>query len=624
MKKNTLTLALLLAFTGLVSAQELYVSPNSYMFVQDEVVFVTNDVRLENTDSYLYLRDGAQLVQDNDIKNSDAGALSVYQDQTVGVYEYNYWNSPVGLAPDGTTRANTASDKSLMFDPADNADPSNVNSTAFPFIGGYNSTDTQIAEFWIYNTESSYDYWGWNAGMATNPALGFTLKGRPTRTTIDYRGRPKTGNMTVNVDWNGTSDATQGGSVNYDGLQASQVETLVGNPYPSTLDLKMFLRNVNNIANLESAIYFWQQKAVGSHNLHDYEGGYGVWVPGVLVDDNDHGTFTPATFTSYNGDGQNNGGASGSGTAYSGTYSRRYAAIGQGFMVRNINGLQNATAEFDNSMRLYVKDSPAGVDIFARASSEDEEIIAMSHNGLDYMDIVNNPTRIPEIRIHSKIADSYYRESVIAFRNGTDLSFKPTCDARIAQKLASDTYFVIDENDLSIKSITYDIDARLPFGIVVANDATPYSITVNSLTHVDENIDVFMHDKLNDSYTDIKNGTFEVTLDQGTYNDRFVVVFRDAYAEQEEALNLEEEEITSSFNVFQNNDLEQLIISNPKSHTVKSFTMYDAAGKQIFNNINLGNDTEYTFPTASLSSGVYIVKVITDQDFNITKKVTVK
>ena len=129
-----------------------------------------------------------------------------------------------------------------MFDPADNADPSNVASTAFPFINGYNSTDTEIADFWIYNTESSFDYYGWNAGMATNPALGFTLKGRPTRTTIDYRGRPKTGTMSVNVDWNGTSDATQGGTVNYDGLLASQVETLVGNPYPCTLDLKMFLR----------------------------------------------------------------------------------------------------------------------------------------------------------------------------------------------------------------------------------------------------------------------------------------------------------------------------------------------------------------------------------------------
>ena len=39
------------------------------------------------------------------------------------------------------------------------------------------------------------------------------------------------------------------------------------------------------------------------------------------------------------------------------------------------------------------------------------------------------------------------------------------------------------------------------------------------------------------------------------------------------------------------------MISNPKSHTVKAFTMYDAAGKLIFNNVNLGNNTEYTFPT---------------------------
>ena len=171
--------------------------------------------------------------------------------------------------------------------PADNTDPSNVNSSLFTYIGGYDSTDTEIASFWLYNTENSFDYWGWNTGMATNPALGYTMKGRPTRTTIDFRGRPKTGAMTVDVDWNGSSDATQGGTVDYDGLRADQVETLTGNPYPCTMDLKMFFVNANNQADLENAIFFWQQQAIGSHYLNAYEGGYGSWIPGDLGDMNE-------------------------------------------------------------------------------------------------------------------------------------------------------------------------------------------------------------------------------------------------------------------------------------------------------------------------------------------------
>ena len=118
MKTNTLTLALLLAFIGVVNAQDLYVEPNSYVFVQDEVIFVNDDIRLQAASSYIYLREGAQLVQNTDnAYNSDRGSLSVYQDQTVGIHEYNYWNSPVGLNPNGATGANTASDMSLLFDP---------------------------------------------------------------------------------------------------------------------------------------------------------------------------------------------------------------------------------------------------------------------------------------------------------------------------------------------------------------------------------------------------------------------------------------------------------------------------------------------------------------------------
>ena len=60
MRKITLTLAAFLGLSYLATAQDLYVAPTSYMYVQDEVVFVNDDIRLEATDSNIYLRDGAQ------------------------------------------------------------------------------------------------------------------------------------------------------------------------------------------------------------------------------------------------------------------------------------------------------------------------------------------------------------------------------------------------------------------------------------------------------------------------------------------------------------------------------------------------------------------------------------
>lgn len=642
MKKNTLTLALILGLTGIVSAQDLFVSPSSYMYVQDEVVFVNDDIRLDAADSNIYLRDGAQLVQNVDVKNSDIGELSVYQEQaangvSTGIYEYNYWCSPVGVANTGSN-ANRPFDYTNIHDPASAA----INETTSPqyaTTATYNSTATELATFWLYQHENLNDYYDWVGVqenlLAVTAGKGFTMKGSPNASNVlDFRGRPNTGNITVPISWNGAEVADPAA-----GILPSQVQTFTGNPYPSTMDLKLFLINANNQITLDGAVYFWEQKAVGSHYLQSYEGGYAIYTPGNIADLNDNGSYAIATFGNYTGDGDEIGATSGSSPDYTANNARRYAAIGQGFCIRNPNGSTagSGTAEINNSMRLWLKeDSTTGGNgsIFGRSANSDNSIespeygnsvIAMSHNGLDYQHIINNPTIIPEIRIHTKINDTYYRETVLAFRENTTLEYAKFTDGISPRVLESDTYFVANDNNLVIKSIEYNIEHRLPFGIVAGNESNnTYSVSINSLRNVSSDINVYIYDAANDSYTDIKNGVFEITLDQGTYNDRFEVVFKDTARQAEEEIALEEEEVIGSFDVFQNNSIEQLIISNPKTHAVKSFTMYDAAGKLIYNEANLGNNNKYTFPTAALSSGVYIVKVITDQDFDITKKVTVQ
>ncbi|MGB1269561.1 MAG: T9SS sorting signal type C domain-containing protein [Flavobacteriaceae bacterium] len=648
MKKITFTIAAILGFSSLALAQDLYVSPTSYMYVQDEVVFVNDDIRLEAADSNIYLRDGAQLVQNSNEKNSDAGELSVYQEQTGGIYEYSYWGSPVGVSAEGTTKENVKFDVTNFRDPA-SALINEVNSSPYsvsPY--GYDSTPTQIKTYWIWKTVNAFSYAQWDHVTNTgdvDPGWGFTMKGTPGSTlmsgnVIDFRGRPNTGNMTIPCNWTGTA-----ADPDYDGLQNHQVESLVGNPYPSTMDLKtLFMDPANPAAGhsrntfLELAVYFWEDAGVTTHYMADYEGGYATYIPGLITDENDDGSYVPATFTGFllgTDVGEDDGTTTGNSGIYTaGNHFRRYAAIGQGFMLRNNNANSGGTITLDNSMRVYMQQDNSltgagggGGGVFNRTTDEasnlTNEVVAMSHNGLDYQHIVNNPTVIPEIRILTKINDTYYRESLIAFRSNTDASFKAGCDGRIAQKLASDVYFRADDNDLSIKSITYDIDAKVPFGIVAETNSSIFSITVNSLKEVSDNIDVYMYDKSNDSYTDIRNGTFDITLDAGTYNDRFEVVFRNASQEQEE-LDITEEVITSSFNVYQNNTNNVLTIKNPKAYIVKSFTMYDVTGKIIYNKQNLGNNEEYTFPTSTLSNGMYLTKVVTDRDFEITKKVMVQ
>ena len=608
--------------TCLSFAQDLYLDNNTELYVRDVVLTVTNDIRLETPTSNLYIRGDAQLYQIADTKNSDAGELSIYQNQTTGIYEYNFWCSPVGISVDGTTQANVSfqGDNSI-HDPADHTDLTNVTSTAYLFTPNYNGTATQLSDYWIYTFISGEGYFDWNQVSENNSVAtgyGFTLKGSPNpNNVLDFRGRPNNGTITVSCAFDGTDNEPNSGIPN-------RAETLTGNPYPSALDLKLFFVNsATNQANLSAEIYFWEQKANSSHILTEYEGGYSMYVPGPLGDLSDNGTYTTAAFENYNGDGGTNTTTTGNTTDYSANNSRRFAAVCQGFVVSS-NG-PGGNFEFLNSMRVYLaEDSTTGGDgsIFAKTSKDEKDskkkITIMSNNKVDYESILNNPTIVPEIRIHTQVNNTYYKESVIAFRSSTpdNNTHNQFYDGINIHALSSDAYLLSENQELSIKSINYNETTRLPFGLKADHDNILFSIKINELKDVPSNVDIYIYDNLNNTYTDIKNGAFEITLNEGVYNNRFEVTFNNA------ALNIDDTTF-NDFNIFQNNTISELKIVNPNTLNIKAFNLFDVSGKQVLNkNISEVKNT-YTYSTKSLSDGVYIARISLSNNQVFTKKVII-
>ena len=606
-----------------IAQADLYVDNDSFIYAKDVVVFVNDDIRLETPTSNFYLRGDAQLLQNTNIKNSDAGELSVYQEQTKGIYEYNYWCSPVGVSVDGTARANLPFNGSNIHDPLDHTDLANVNSSAYGFTSAYNGTASELSNYWMFTLESSGGYNGWvqifdinNA----NPGYGFTLKGSPnTNNVLDFRGRPNTGDITFNCYFNGTDADPLSGLDN-------QVNTLTGNPYPSALDLKLIFVNVaNNQTRLDGNIYFWEQKSVGSHYLQAYEGGYAVYAPGNLADLNDNGTYSEVTtFGNFDGNGGDVGSTSGGSPDYSANSARRFAAIGQGFVVNSVdNGGApgGGVITLNNSMRVYMPEdsTPTGTgSVFARQNSQGQEVIAMSHNGLDYMDILNNPTIIPEIRIHTKVNNLFYKENVIAFRDNTDLSYNKFCDGKNISDLSDDVYLLADNKKLVIKSLAYDQNARIPLVFKASSQPSTFSVTINELKDVDDAINIYVYDNQDNTYTNIKNGTFDISLNEGLYENRFEITFTD-----DDSLSNEHVSI-SDFIVFQDNNNSQLTIKNPNSLDINSISLFDVSGKQVLNALDLENKDIYHFPTTNFSDGVYITVIDLNNSETLSKKLIIK
>ena len=97
--KKTLTLLFTILSTS--SFSQIYFSPNAYMYVKDQVVYVGQDIDMQSN-SVLYLRNQSQLVQGTTgtSTNKGTGIVSVYQEGTSDNFDYNYWCSPIGNASD--------------------------------------------------------------------------------------------------------------------------------------------------------------------------------------------------------------------------------------------------------------------------------------------------------------------------------------------------------------------------------------------------------------------------------------------------------------------------------------------------------------------------------------------
>jgi len=77
------------------------------------------------------------------------------------------------------------------------------------------------------------------------------------------------------------------------------------------------------------------------------------------------------------------------------------------------------------------------------------------------------------------------------------------------------------------------------------------------------------------------------------------------------------------FVVAQNNENEALMLYNTQNKDITSLELYDVTGKLIIKKENIGTVSEYKISTSSYSTGVYVVKLATNDNLSISKKISI-
>ncbi|WP_073097425.1 T9SS type A sorting domain-containing protein [Leeuwenhoekiella marinoflava] len=640
----------------ILASSQLYIgegSSTSYVYNKGEIVFVTQDVNLQGapdqTGGNLYLREEGQLIQgDDSSQNEGDGIASLYQVNTQNKWDYHYWTSPVGDPGKSASGNGNTGNVDFYLSDDDNGGLYKTDAlntiTAYPvsFTTNFNSSITNENEFslssyWLYKFVATTGYGNWQKITETNPlgaGEGFTMKGLGDGTSpsgivpIDFRGRPNNGTINVTV--------------------ANNNLTLVGNPYPSAMNLSFYLLS-NSLAtgtslagclgtypssytptaigeNITGVAYFWESDpSIKSHYIRDYEGGYGTFSPEASC--NSTGTYERPVFIEYDNEGEpvldTDGNAVETGL-YGSTTERHFTPVGQGFFV---NGAKSGSVTAKNEFRIFIKETENPYSQFksnesSKKKSSSSKTIPFSQKAGEFSLNEDGVIILSKFRIKTLVNKSYTRGLTAVMLDEATLGYDIAGDGNNVSELPSDINFLVSEgNDYPflINLFPYDIDVALPLKISGASETNTYEMQVSELNFTPDK-SIYLHDKQTDEYHDILNESYEFELEKGTYTDRFEIVFKDV-----KTLDVEEiEEVKRSFNIYQNNGRAELTVLNPLETELKEINVFDISGRLLVSKLNEGINSKVTIPSDAWSDGIYIVRVTTRENIEYSKKVSVK
>ncbi len=565
-----------LFFLPFWSFSQLYIKPyqsqESFLYVEGGLLYVEKNINIQKNpkghfEASIYLRNEGQLLQGSEEhENSGNGMLSVFQEGKSSAYTYNYWGLPVR-----NTSSTSAFD--IFNEPLDR-----TNSRPAIITSDYNgkANPLTISSRWLYKLSGQgYSDWKYIGNtFDIKPGEGFTMKGVDgTNHEVKLYGVVNNPGGEQRYDFRGLPNS---GTIPLD-ISKDEI-LLVGNPYPSALDLKKFLEENTNTTGIA---YFWDSKPVSSHYLQDYEGGYGAYSPGAGTDG-----YVPPVFQKYDNDGEIIGSTGNTGSYYT----RRYSPIAQGFTVV---GLNTGKVFFKNSYREFQKENPE----FSEFKSSEK---------------VSEKRDVPLIRLNVEFKDKYIRQLLIAFHPESTNGVDRAMDAKNFSPLETDAG-IWNENE------KYVIDIR------PERSAIPLNITTTQLIEVGFHLapgndfaeDIYLWNSAENIYYNLKDQHVSIPFTSDDHPGKYWITFAQIKDGNDNS-SIEQNE----YFIFQNNSYQRAEIQSPAS-AVKIIGIYDSSGRKVNEIKGVANEFYYEIPTANLNRGIYIIKIISADGAIVSKKVII-
>ncbi len=492
---------------------------------------VEGDVTVSNS-AELVIRDTGSLLQiENNAVNT--GKITVYRKTTpMKPADYTYWSSPVSDWRLNQLSPNTPSNRFYSYSP--------TIANWVVHTGG--NEIMQASKGYIVRAPN-----GWSLTNATNGIYEGTFKG-----------------------------TANNGIINVPVIKGAHTSNLIGNPYPSAIDIDEFILNPANAAIFDGTIYLWTHNTAISSSI-----------PGNYVYN-----YTSDDYASYN----LTGGVKSASTAITGGVEPSgKIASGQAFFIDVKSSLPNGnyTGVFNNQMR-----------------------IADENNQFFRTELPKSTEAVEKNRLWLNIFNTggAYHETLLGYVQGATNELDYGYDGKFinAGNFVS-IYSILNTDKLSIqaRALPFNQQEVIPIGYR-SSITGQMGISIEKKDGFFANQTVFLHDYVLGITHNLTEGPYWFTAQQGTFDTRFELRFVDGTLSIDQPIN----QSSNVQIVGQNNVLE--IKSNTTS--IDSVYIYDVTGKLLRTEKEIQSN-QYLSKPLYIANQVVIVKVVLENDQIITQKI---
>lgn len=527
--------------TGDLSGCLLQVNSGNVVINADNTITITNQVRIKPAATFT-LEDTASLLQTAGTANTNIGIIKAKRNtQPIKRLDFTYWSSPVAGQTLHNLSPTTLADKYYSWNPVSQAWVTHMNgNTTMLDAKGYIVRAPQS-----FSTTAAIPYIATFEGIPNNADISIPVYGNTSILPADYK-------------WN-----------------------LIGNPYPSALDIDEFLSHPDNIAAVDGTIYLWTHNSAPSNAIPgDQTYNYTA---------NDYATYnlsggvatSPATPDPLHPEISNN---------FNTTTPTKYLASGQAFFVR---GLGNVPVRFINDMRVQDENNQ-----FFRNPNPCGNT---THSGIEknrfWLNIRNN--------------QGAFNQALIGYIEGATNGLDRGFDGNLFGGNYVSIYSLNNAQKLTIqgRALPFDEADSVDLGIK-ATIAGTFTISLDMLDGLFVTQDIYLKDNLLNVIHDLKSGPYSFTSNIGTFDSRFKIVY------ENDALGVPEFNAESII-IYKK---DKSVVVNAGLAIIGEVKVFDIQGRLLFDGQKI-NATETIIKSLPPTEQVLIVQVVTAEGAKVAKKI---